>query len=142
MVKTDHFILRYTNCWEDADILTRKAILNRPKNILSICSGGDNSLSLLTCNPDIIVVADINPIQLYLMELKMAAIQCFSHRECLKLLGFYDASDRIDTFEKLKQLLSAEALEYWNSNLKQISEGVIYAGRLEKNLRFFAKYYR
>ena len=69
MVKTEKFILRYANCWEDADLLIQNLNCKKGDRILSICSGGENSLSLLCLNPQEIVVVDVNPKQLFILEL-------------------------------------------------------------------------
>ena len=45
--RTDFSILRYAQCWEDADVLLA-ALEPRPEHsVLSIASAGDNTLSLL-----------------------------------------------------------------------------------------------
>ena len=75
MVKTDNFQLRYANCWEDTEVLLRHINRGQGAQYLSIASGGENSLSLLYLDPERVHVVDVNPLQLYLLELKMAAIQ-------------------------------------------------------------------
>ena len=45
-------LIRYANCWEDADVLL-DALQPKPGDrILSIASAGDNSLSLLASGAD------------------------------------------------------------------------------------------
>jgi len=61
--------IRYANCWEDADILCPGLSLKQDSKILSIASAGDNTFSLLTADPELVVAADLNSAQLNLMRL-------------------------------------------------------------------------
>lgn len=142
MVKTEKFILRYANCWEDADLLIQNLNCKKGDRILSICSGGENSLSLLCLNPEEIVVVDVNPKQLFILELKMAAIRQLDHDECLLFLGYKTCKNRLITYQKLILDLSVDAKIFWNSRLSKIKQGIIFDGRVERNLKAFAKYYR
>ncbi|MCC5916172.1 MAG: DUF3419 family protein [Cryomorphaceae bacterium] len=142
MVKTVDFVLRYTHCWEDIGFVLRQLPKSTNKKILSVCSGGDNAISLLTTYPEKLVVADINPYQLYLLEIKMAAIQHLTYKDCLGFLGFYPAENRFKTYEDLASYLSPKARIYWDAERNRIESGLITSGRLERNLRFFARYYR
>ncbi len=132
--------IRYANCWEDPDILLSG--LNPPENsrILSIGSAGDNSFSLLMSNPEIVIAADINPVQLYLIELKKEAIRLLDQVETLQFLGFMDSSDRLRTYEKVKIKLSNEARTYWDNNISLIRSGVIHQGKFEKYFQTFVRY--
>ena len=57
-------LLRYAQCWEDADILL-DALGVQPREIcVSIASAGDNSLSLLTRSPARVIAVDLNPAQM------------------------------------------------------------------------------
>lgn len=132
--------IRYANCWEDPDILLNG--LNPPENsrILSIGSAGDNSFSLLISNPEIVIAADINPVQLHLIELKKEAIRLLDQAETLQFLGFMDSSDRLRTYDKLKMNLSGEARRYWDNNVSLIRSGVIHQGKFEKYFQTFVRY--
>lgn len=136
-VAFDH--IRYANVWEDADILLKGLGNMENKRILSIASAGDNAFSLLTLNPELVVAFDINPIQLYLVELKKAAIEELEYDEVLKFLGFKEDLSRIVSFKKLEHKLSSPCLEYWNDNFELIDKGVIHQGKFEKYFQFFSK---
>jgi S-adenosylmethionine-diacylglycerol 3-amino-3-carboxypropyl transferase len=142
MVKTDSFIFRYGNCWEDPIYLIDQLGEIEGKRVLSICSGGDNSLSLLTQNPSEVVVVDVNPIQIYLIEIKMAAIKYLNHDSCLSFLGYNSGKQRWEIYVELRYYLSDNAKAFWDSKRKIIDNGLVVQARLEKNLHFFAKYYR
>lgn len=113
--KVDFNIIRYANCWEDADILLQGLSPAAGTKILSIGSAGDNSFALLATHPAIVVAVDINRIQLHLIELKKAAIQALDYAEVLQFLGFEPSSQRLKMFNSFKAGLSTEARAYWEA---------------------------
>ncbi|TLV02919.1 DUF3419 family protein [Dyadobacter luticola] len=133
----DFGLIRYANCWEDADILV-EALSDRGKKNLSIGSAGDNSFSLLTTDPELVVAVDINPTQLFLIELKKISIFHFELEETLAFLGFSLSEKRLKHFDLIKNQLSTEARAYWEANREIIEKGVIHAGKFEKYFRLFA----
>ena len=62
-------LIRYANCCGDADVLLKGLNCQAGDKILSIGSAGDNSFSLLTTNPSLLVAVDVNKIQLHLIEI-------------------------------------------------------------------------
>ena len=76
--------IKYANCWEDADLLLSNANLSKGNNIISIASGGDNSLALLTTSPKKLIAVDTNVAQLYLCELKAAAFSELQYEDMLR----------------------------------------------------------
>ncbi|MDQ6762868.1 MAG: BtaA family protein [Bacteroidota bacterium] len=137
--KVNFNLLRYANCWEDADILLEGLPPSPGSKILSIASAGDNSFSLLTTNPAIVVATDINKIQLFLCELKKAAIKKLNRSEVLQFLGFSDCEKRMEIFHQIKSDMSNEAILFWNKNTRLIVEGIIYSGKFEKYFSLFSQ---
>jgi S-adenosylmethionine-diacylglycerol 3-amino-3-carboxypropyl transferase len=137
--KVRHDYIRYANCWEDADILLEGLNPLPNKRFLSIGSAGDNSFSLLTCDPELVVAVDINLPQLRLIELKKAVFQSLDYSDFLKLLGFKKSKNRLDIFEKIKHNLNYQTVGYWEQHAHQIEEGIIYTGKFEKYFRLFSK---
>lgn len=135
-VKLD--FIRYANCWENPEVLLKGLNLQSNKRILSIASAGDNSFSLLCTDPELLVAFDLNPTQLYLMELKKLAIQHLSREDCIAFLGFSDHPARLKTFEIFKRQLSPEALQFWEKHLVFIESGVIHCGKFERYFQFFS----
>lgn len=129
--------IKYSNCWEDADLLLYKLQLPEDALVLSIASGGDNSFSLLTKNPAKVILADMNLSQLHLCELKMAAFKRLHYNAMISFLGFKKSDDRINTYQKLKDLLSIQAQQFWDGNLVLIEKGVIHCGKFENYFRLF-----
>lgn len=132
-------ILRYANCWEDAEILIEGLQPQEGSKILSIGSAGDNSFSLLTTNPELVVAVDINKIQLYLIELKRSCIKNLPRQDTLSFLGFLPSDVREVQFNSIKNDLTQEARTYWETHIGMIRSGVIHQGKFEKYFQLFSQ---
>ncbi|MEO5644266.1 MAG: DUF3419 family protein [Bacteroidia bacterium] len=130
-------LIRYANCWEDADILLEGLEPKEGSKILSIASAGDNSFSLLAANPEMVVAVDINKIQLYLVALKKVCIKNLDREDVLNFLGFSASTERERLFHLLKSELSADAKNYWEKNIQLINAGLINQGKFEKYFQMF-----
>ncbi len=137
--KASFDFIRYANCWEDADVLLQGLDIKEGSRILSVASAGDNSFSLLTTNPEIVVAADISEVQLWLVELKKAAFQNLSYEEVLGFLGFTQSAERKKIFAELKQSVSKECKNYFELNIHLIEAAIISQGKFEKYLQLFSK---
>jgi S-adenosylmethionine-diacylglycerol 3-amino-3-carboxypropyl transferase len=123
--------------------LLRTALAIKPSDIVtSVASAGDNTLYLLTDSPKLMIAADLNPVQLHLLSLKIVAFQNLSHGELIGFLGYRSHSNRTDTYKKLREHLSSDAQTHWDTQTKAIDEGIIFNGKFEKYLRLFGKYIR
>ncbi len=129
--------IRYANCWEDADILIKALDIKKDDAVLSIASSGDNSLSLLVHNPKIVVAVDLNPVQIALLELRIAAFKMLEYEEVLSFLGVTKSKNRLNTYKNLKSLLSEKSIEFFEQNLNFIEEGIIFQGKFEKYFATF-----
>lgn len=136
----------YSNVWEDPE-LNRQALQVTPEDtVLSITSGGCNSLNLLVEGPKKVVSIDGNPTQTYLLELKVAAARELQYDEFLEVLGVeiynerkkFHPEYRLTLYEKIKHGLSADARNFWDANRRLIQSGVLMCGKVEK----FFKLYR
>ncbi|MGZ5303363.1 MAG: DUF3419 family protein [Bacteroidia bacterium] len=132
-------ILRYANCWEDAEILLHALSPKTGSKILSIGSAGDNTFSLLTTDPELVIAVDISPTQLYLIELKCACFQHLKYSQTLEFLGFKPSIERSKTYSQIRSGLTSEAANYWDNHLETINEGVIFEGKFEKYLLLFCR---
>lgn len=136
--KVDFSLIRYSNCWEDANVLIKGLGIKEGNKVLSIGSGGDNSFSLLITRPQKVVVVDVNPTQLYLIELKKVCFQLFSHEETCQFLGFTPTESRFKMYKALRNSLSIEAKDFWDINKEALELGVIHQGKFEKYFQLFA----
>lgn len=137
--KASFNFIRYANCWEDADILLKGLAPKHGSRILSVASAGDNSFSLLTTHPEIVVAADISEVQLWLVELKRTAFQQLAYHELLGFLGFTASNERTKIFHELKSFLSKGCSNYFETNLQLIENGIISQGKFEKYFQAFSK---
>lgn len=129
--------IRYANCWEDADLLTEALEVKTGDRVLSIASAGDNSFALLAQDPALVVAADVNPVQLYLCELKKAAFTLPDHTRFLRFLGFENADDRLENYALLREKISAEARNWFDKRPEIIEAGIITQGKFEKYFACF-----
>jgi len=132
----DH--IRYSNVWEDADVLCAALAPAHGKRILSIASGGDNAFALAAEGAEVVAV-DLSPAQLAVVELKRAAILALDHPALLRFLGLAAADDRVATYRALAPQLPDSARGFWDANLRAIKAGIAHAGRFE---RFFETFRR
>lgn len=140
-MKADFNFIRYANVWEDPRVLL-KAIYSKPgSRYLSVASAGDNTFALLTLDPERVVAVDVSPVQLYLVELKMAAISELNRETVLAFLGFLPCSNRIEIFQNIKSKMSGEAQDYFEKNISVWSSmGIVHEGKFEKYFHYFSKY--
>lgn len=136
--RADFNFIRYANVWEDADILVESLSPCAGGKLLSIASAGDNSFSLLTMQPELVVAVDLNPVQLALVELKAEAIKQLSREECVAFLGFAAATNRVKTYELLRSNLSAETRAIFDTLKTEIESGIIHHGKFERYFQTFA----
>lgn len=135
----------YSNVWEDPE-LNRVSLKVKPgQNVLSITSGGCNSLSLLLEDPAKLISIDLNPAQLAMLDFKRAAIMELSYDEFIDSMGtpflFKEAKPaeyRIELYNRIKKHMPQYAVDFWAENQQQIRDGIMMCGKVEK----FFKIYR
>lgn len=130
----------YGQCWEDPEIL-RSALRIRPQDtVISITSGGCNTLALLLDNPKTIYAIDNNPPQNALLELKIASTKILMYEDFLEFIGAKPSNNRLHQYRSLQQELSTETRRFWDSNLILIQRGIIHAGRFEQYFKIFRSF--
>ncbi len=137
--RADFGIVRYANCWEDADILCAALQPAAGKRILSIASAGDNSLALLADGCEV-VAADLSPAQLACVELRTAAFRVLDYDETLAFLGIAQSPHRLVLYRRLCGCLSAGAKQYWDARSRVITDGFIHAGKFEDYFHKFRRF--
>ncbi|UCG86473.1 MAG: DUF3419 family protein [Gemmatimonadota bacterium] len=129
--------LLFAQCWEDP-LLDREALQTKPGDaLLSVTSGGCNTLSLATLGPERVIAVDLNATQNYLLELKIAGILNLDHGGYLRLLGVRESGLRWHLYQAVRERLSPLAQAYWDSKRPSIESGVLRAGRYERYLNAF-----
>ena len=135
--KVDFEIIRYANCWEDADILVKALLPDHNAHILSIASAGDNCFALLSQSPEKVIAFDVSAVQLYLTELKKVAIMNLDRAQYLAFSGFTDAKNRLEVYQRFSDQLSENAQNYWDQQKDAIKEGIIHTGKFERYFQLF-----
>ena len=132
--------ISYSQCWEDANIVLKALKINSGDVVVSIASGGCNSFSIASKNPDKLFIIDTNKAQLNIVKLKLAAIKNLDYAELLEFLGITKSAKRIDYFNKISVHFDNENKNFWINRLKSIKNGLIHCGKFEKYLKFFRKF--
>jgi len=136
--KADFALVRYANCWEDADVLVEAlAARARGGRVLSIASAGDNVLALLTQAPQLIVAVDLSAAQLACLELRMAGFRNLEHAELLAFLGVSPCHERLHTYRLLRSDLTPCARGFWDRHTQTIEGGLIHGGKFERYFGYF-----
>ncbi|MGV8073459.1 MAG: DUF3419 family protein [Syntrophobacteraceae bacterium] len=135
--KSDFSMVRYGQCWEDADILIEGLDVHPGDVCLSIASAGDNSISLLSRSPARVVALDLSPVQLACLELRIAAYRELSHGELLELVGSRPSSRRADLYRRCRPLISSDTRRFWDSHPAEIERGIGGAGKFERYFALF-----
>ncbi len=131
--------LIFTVNWEDPESDVKAIGMKPGQSLLTITSGGCNTLGFLLHDPEKIYAIDINPAQTWLMEFKIACIKNLNHDEFISLLGLKECEDRWNLFSKIQHDLSKEANVFWNSNIKLIKKGILINGKFEGFVKIAGK---
>ncbi|MEW6282703.1 MAG: DUF3419 family protein, partial [Candidatus Eremiobacterota bacterium] len=130
--------IRYASVWEDADVLCGAlAPVAQGGRLLSIASGGDNALALLTLDPAEVVAADLSAAQVACLELRVAAFRRLDYPELLAFLGVSPSRRRRVLYGRVRPALSDRARDFWDARPDLVERGVIHAGKFERYLRLF-----
>ncbi|HKM66981.1 MAG TPA: DUF3419 family protein [Candidatus Acidoferrum sp.] len=129
--------IRYAQCWEDADVLLSALEPGPGKRCLSIASAGDNTLALLSRNPDKVLALDLSPAQLACLELRVAAYRELQHTELLALIGSIESTARPRLYQSCRKHLSAGALAFWDGRPDLIAAGIGSIGKFERYFKVF-----
>jgi len=102
-------------------------------NGLVVCSGGCTLLSILSNNIDHIDVIDINPEQLYFVELKTQI--CIYLNDKDKIINFiegnYEPIDILNIYFAVRNNMSENARNYWNKHIELLCKGINKIGKFE-----------
>jgi S-adenosylmethionine-diacylglycerol 3-amino-3-carboxypropyl transferase len=138
--RADFSIVRYAQCWEDADVLL-VALDIRPGDVcFSVGSGGENTLSMLSRAPSEVVAVDLSPAQVACIELKAAGFRALAYGNLLELVGLRPSVRRAEHYRAVRPLLSSSARAYWDANPRVLERGLLSAGKFETYFRLFRQW--
>lgn len=132
--------ISYSQCWEDSLILLKALQIDNKDVVLSITSGGCNTLAIATSSPKCVYSIDSNDAQNYLLELKKCVLEHLDSESILPFLGYSESADRVQMYQNLLPFLDAKTKEYWNNHLDLIKNGIVHAGKFEHYLTLFRKF--
>lgn len=138
--RAEFSIIRYAQCWEDADTLLEALDIQPGDVCFSIGSGGENSLSMLSRAPLKLIAVDLSPAQNACLELKAAGFRGLTYDALLELVGVRPSPRRIELYDRVRQYLGADAQRYWDSHRRTIKNGLIAAGKFESYLTLFRRW--
>ncbi len=127
--------INYAQCWEDEDVLQRALRVGPGDRVLSVCSGGDNSLRMALDGAEVVAL-DLSQPQLAVTELKLAG-RLLPYEEHLQLLGLLKAGRRVGLYHRVRHDLSEASRAFWDANEATIRVGVLKLGRFERYLETF-----
>ncbi len=130
-------LIRYANCWEDSDNIL--ATLKSGSRVLSVCSGGDNTIVCLLKDPEKVVAFDSNINQIHLCKLKISAFKCLEHEEILELLGV-KKGDAYSLFRRLEGDLDEKSYEFFEEHREFFEEGIVNIGKFEHYFQLMRNY--
>ena len=135
--KVDFSLIRYSQCWEDTEVLLESLDIKEKDVCFGILSAGDNVFSMLAENPEKVIALDISFPQIALAKLKREIFKNFDYEEMLEFMGVKNSSERIGMYEKIREKLDKDVRDYWDLNREAIETGVIHIGKFEKFFKIF-----
>lgn len=129
----------YSQCWEDPRTLAKALQVSEQDDVLSIGSAGDNSFALLLNKPRSLTLVDRNATQIFLLELKIAALRTLDYDDFVGFLGARTCHDRETLYRHIRPSLSLQARGYWDSRRKEVHRGIIHCGKFEHYLSIFRR---
>jgi S-adenosylmethionine:diacylglycerol 3-amino-3-carboxypropyl transferase len=98
---------------------------------LCIGSGGETAFDLLLGGAKDVVAIDINPAQALLVHLKAAVLRNLSSAE----INAAFLENGTEAYKKIRSRLPREVTDYFDRHLGDLSNGLVNAGRIDKDLR-------
>lgn len=132
--------IRYSQVWEDAELLRLGLEIGPEDDVLSIMSSGDNALSMLIHGARSVMAVDMSPAQVALFELKLSAIKALDHADFAAFWGARQHPDRVTLYkDALRQDLSEQAQAFWDSHQPNLELGPMLCGKLERYIHSFGQ---
>jgi S-adenosylmethionine-diacylglycerol 3-amino-3-carboxypropyl transferase len=113
--------------------------------VVCITGSGGRTLNLLTSGPKEIISVDFNPIQNWMLELKINAVKNLDYDTYCGFLGLRPCKNRDQIFDRISAGLSDETSKFWCENIRLIKKGILYQGEFERHYRIcsvFIKLFR
>ncbi|GGJ41827.1 DUF3419 family protein [Deinococcus roseus] len=132
--------IRYAQVWEDADVLLEALRPLSGGRFVSVCSAGDNALSLLTLNPQEVVALDLSEVQTFCLDFRIAALKTLPYEQVLEIIGSVPSQRRIGLYTRLRKALAPRSRQFWDLQEHILRNGVGSGGKFERYFALFRSY--
>ncbi len=129
--------IRYAQCWEDPALLEQGLEIGPDDDVLSVLSGGCNTLALALLGPRSVTAVDLSQPQVAVMALKTAGIRGLEHRDFLELVGARPSVRRDALYRAVRPQLDEESTRFWDAHGEVLQSGLLAAGKFEGYFRLF-----
>ncbi|HEX8368030.1 MAG TPA: BtaA family protein [Pyrinomonadaceae bacterium] len=108
----------YNQIWEDPRVDLQALRLNEKSRVLTISSGGCNALNYLVENPERVTAVDLNRHHIFLLNLKIAALEFLpGHEDFFAFFGYGKSAGNVENYQKfIATNLDGATREFWESN--------------------------
>lgn len=124
-------------CWEDADTLLAALEIQPGETVVSVGSGGDNTLALLLANPARVIGIDPDPAQIACCLLKTRAYRKLGYGEYLEFTGSHTSNRRRSLLDECLDGASSDQVAFWRSVKSIYIRGISGLGQFEQELSRF-----
>ena len=133
----------YNMSWEDPRPDEEVLQINDSDVVLTLTSGGDNTLDIAIQGAAEVYSVDMNPAQSYLLELKKTCIQHLEYDDVWKLFGEGKHSDAKRILEEeVGPFMSQGCQEFWYSHLYYFKDSLYFHGAMGKVIWWVAFFLR
>ena len=129
--------IRYAQCWEDAALLEQGLEIGPDDDVLSVLSGGCNSLALVLAGARSVTAVDLSLPQVAVAELKVAGIKELEYDDFVRLIGARESTRRKELYRAVRPSLTEAVARYWDAHAEVIEAGVISSGKFEGYFELF-----
>lgn len=121
--------LVFNQSWEDPEIDRQALAITPDATVLTIAAAGDNVLSLALTQPKRVYAVDLNPAQIHLLKLKIAAAQHLDYADFWHLFSLAPAARAHSIYRRcLRSHLDSDSREFWDAHLWTLRAGLYRAG--------------
>lgn len=140
--RADFNKIRYSMCWEDADLLLTALNIKPTDKILSVASAGDNAFAMLSQNPQHVLAVDLSFAQIACCELRKTCYKYLDYESFIKFSGALgedtcSQAERLKIFYAIKKFLPGKVNLFWSNHINYIKQGFMRIGRFENYFKIF-----
>jgi S-adenosylmethionine-diacylglycerol 3-amino-3-carboxypropyl transferase len=114
--------------WEDPAVDRQALAITPDDSLITIASAGDNVLAIALDGPKQIYAVDLNPTQIFLLQIKIAAAQHLNYKDFWRLFSLDPVPSISETYHVLRPHLGLDAQCFWDTHLSLFQRGLYRAG--------------